>query len=120
MATPHVAGAAAILASPAPGVGRRRAQDAPGVDDRGRSRTLAVYQQGAGRVDVAARSWPTVSVDTAVLSLGVVPQDSAAFTRTLTYDNPTDRPVRLWLSAQVSGTGSDRRERPRSTSASGC
>ena len=41
-----------------------------------------------------------------------MPQDSAAVTRTLTYDNPTDRPVRLRLSAQVSGTGSDADERP--------
>ncbi len=110
MATPHIAGAAAILAAQHPQwdsdeLKNRLVSTSEALSD------IAVTAQGAGRADVADAVAATVSVDTAVLSLGQVPQASEAVTRTLTYDNPTDQPVRLRLSAQVSGTGSDLDER---------
>ena len=111
MATPHIAGAAAILSAQHPQWGpeelkTRLVSTSEALDD------ISVTTQGAGRADVGDAVADTVSVDSAVLSLGQVPQDSPAVTRTLTYDNPTDRPVRLQLGAQVSGTGSDTGERP--------
>ena len=110
MASPHVAGAAAILA----------AQHPKWDDDELKARLVStsdaladipVTTQGAGRADVADAVAPTVSVDTAALSLGRVPQSSPTVTRTLTYTNPTKKPVRLELSAKVSGTGTDAGER---------
>ncbi|HET9421071.1 MAG TPA: S8 family serine peptidase [Nocardioides sp.] len=111
MATPHIAGAAAILAAQHPQwdhdeLKNRLVSTSDALAD------TPVTTQGAGRADVAAAVGTTVSVDTAVLSLGQVPQASGAVTRTLTYQNPTKRPVRLRLGAQVFGTGSDPGERP--------
>ena len=110
MATPHIAGAAAILSAQHPQWGpeelkTRLVSTSEALDD------IPVTTQGAGRADVGDAVAATVSVDTAVLSLGQVPQASGAVTRTLTYDNPTDQPVRLRLSAQVTSTGSDLDER---------
>ncbi|HWM74289.1 MAG TPA: S8 family serine peptidase, partial [Nocardioides sp.] len=110
MATPHIAGAAAILSAQHPQwdhdeLKTRLVSTSEALTD------IPITAQGAGRADVADAVAKTVSVDTAVLSLGQVPQASGAVTRTLTYDNPTDQPVRLQLSAQVSGTGTDTGER---------
>ena len=111
MATPHVAGAAAILAAQHPSWDQDELK-ARLVSTSDVLPDTPVTTQGAGRANVANAVAATVSVDSAVLSLGSVPQDSAAVARTLTYENPTKRPVKLRLSALVSGTGSNAGEHP--------
>lgn len=111
MASPHVAGAAAILAQQHPN------WDAEELKTRLASTTRVLEDapvdfQGAGRVDVAAAVTTPISVSAATLSVGELPQDSAPVTRELTYTNSSARPVRLRLSADVATTGSDRSERP--------
>ncbi|RIQ12955.1 S8 family serine peptidase [Jiangella rhizosphaerae] len=103
MATPHVAGAAAILA-----------QQHPDWDDEQLKQRLItsstpldepVSFQGAGRVDVAAAVGETVSVDQGVVDFGQLAQDAPVVSRTLTYHNPTDRRVTLRISADVTRPG---------------
>lgn len=105
MASPHVAGAAAILAQQHPD------WDAAELKDRLVSTSLKLDEpvtfQGAGRVDVAAAVGRAVAVAPGALSLGDVAQDGDPVTRTLTYTNETDRPVVLRLTAKISSTGSD-------------
>ncbi|HEX6514217.1 MAG TPA: S8 family serine peptidase [Nocardioidaceae bacterium] len=114
MATPHVAGSAAILAQEHPG------WDADELKARlvATSKTLTdepVTFQGGGRVDVAAAVRDTITVDDAVLSMGRIAQESEPVTRTLTYANPNDEAVRLRLSTDVHGTGVDRDHKPQLT-----
>jgi subtilisin family serine protease len=105
MATPHVAGAAAILAQRHPGL------PAAGLKSllMGSAKVhpeLGVYAQGAGRVDVARAINQTVSADPP--ALGFARQrwphnDDTADTRTVTYRNSGAGPVTLSLSAQATG-----------------
>jgi subtilisin family serine protease len=111
MATPHVAGSAAVLAQEHPDwtAAQLKAQLVA------TSRTLPdepVTFQGGGRVDVAAAVADPVTVDAAVLSLGPVRQDGGPVTRAITYSNPTNQIVHLRLSADVHGTGVDAKVRP--------
>jgi subtilisin family serine protease len=105
MSTPHVAGAAAILAqrhSGLPAAGLKSllmgsAKVLPG---------LGVYAQGAGRVDVAGAINQAVSADPP--ALGFARQrwphnDDSADARTVTYRNSGAAPVTLSLSAQGAG-----------------
>ena len=99
MATPHVAGAAAILAQQHPGWTAAELKAAlmasaaptPGV---------SVYSQGAGRLDVARAI--AQSVTTAPASVDVDDNEptghGAPVTRTVTYRNAGARPVTLRLS----------------------
>jgi len=111
MATPHVAGAAALLAQEHPGWDAARLK-AQLVATNKILTGEPVTSSGAGRVDVAAAVDDPVAVDTAVLSLGHIRQDGGPVMRTITYANPTDRVVRLRLSADVRGTGVDTNTRP--------
>jgi len=99
MATPHVAGAAAILTQQHPGWSPRQrktvlmgaAQPTDGVD---------VFGQGAGRVDVARAIRQTVSVDEGSVSFGrqLWPHaDDVPVTKTVTYRNAGAAPVTLSL-----------------------
>ncbi|WP_161962474.1 S8 family serine peptidase [Nocardioides speluncae] len=111
MATPHVAGAAAILAQQHP------EWDAAQLKARlvSTSRTMRnqpVTFQGGGRVDVAAAVRTPVSVDQGTVFLGHSPVTSKPVTRTLTYENTSNRPVRLRLSDGVTSTGGSDRVRP--------
>ncbi len=111
MATPHVAGAAAILAQ------EHQSWTAAELKAQlvATSKTLAdqpVTFQGAGRVDVAAAVADPVTVDQAVLSLGHVAQDASPVTRTVTYSNPTGKAITLRLSAEVRGSGVDENVKP--------
>ena len=110
MATPHVAGAAAILAQQHP-TWTAAALKARLVSS---SRPLGepVAFQGAGRVDVRAAIAGSVTVDNAALSLGRIGSTTAPVTRTLTYHNPARYPVLLQLTPDVTSTGSDPRLRP--------
>ncbi|RIQ22520.1 S8 family peptidase, partial [Jiangella rhizosphaerae] len=99
MATPHVAGAAAILAQQHPGWTAQQLKAAlvAGADDGG----YTVYEQGAGRVDVARAIGQQVQVSPATADFGFLrlPAEGDPPTRTLTYTNPTDAPVTLELAA---------------------
>ncbi|MGX6604268.1 S8 family serine peptidase [Micromonosporaceae bacterium Da 78-11] len=101
MATPHVAGAAAILT-----------QEHPAWSSRQRKTTLMgsaeptsgvnAFDQGAGRVDVAREITQTVAVDEGALSFGlqVWPHgDDVPVTRTVTYRNSGTAAVDLTLTA---------------------
>ncbi|MPZ25437.1 MAG: S8 family serine peptidase [Micromonosporaceae bacterium] len=103
MATPHVAGAAAILrqAEPDLAAGEVKARFAGTGAPRS---DLDVYQQGGGRVDVPAALQAPVTATPAPLDLGFFPypQDGAEPVQAeLTYTNRTDQPVTLDLSLAV-------------------
>ncbi|WP_433430148.1 S8 family serine peptidase [Nonomuraea sp. CA-141351] len=98
MATPHVAGAAAIVAGQHPGwkAGQIKAtlmaSTAPGDE-------LGAYVQGSGRVDVARAVTQQVTAEPATLSMGELElPGSGPREKTLTYRNDGDAAVRLDLS----------------------
>ncbi|MGX7826644.1 S8 family serine peptidase [Actinokineospora sp. 24-640] len=99
MATPHVAGAAAVLAQRHPGWSGARLKAAL----MGSARPLpeaAVFEQGAGRVDIAHALGQTVTADPPALSFGRTPHDDdTPVTRALTYHNTTAAEVELGLTA---------------------
>ena len=111
MATPHVAGAAAILAQQHPD------WSAAALKARllSTSESLAdqpVTFQGAGRVDIGAAIRGRVTVDQGTLSLGRLADTAEPVTRELTYHNASDHRVLVRLSSGVRGTGSDADRRP--------
>ncbi|WP_157520716.1 S8 family serine peptidase [Herbidospora daliensis] len=97
MATPHVTGAAAILAGQHPGWTPDRikaalmASTAPGEE-------LGAYVQGSGRVDVARAVTQQVTTEPASLTMGDFELPVPPAERTLTYRNEGDAAVRLTLS----------------------
>jgi subtilisin family serine protease len=105
MATPHVAGAAAILAQQHPD------WDADEIKARltSTSTPLAgqpVTFQGGGRLDITTAVNAPVTVEHGILSLGRVDHGAEEVVRTLTYHNVSDEPVTLRLSRDVTSTGS--------------
>lgn len=112
MATPHVAGAAAILSQEHPDwTGARikqalTASTAPGAG-------LSAYQQGTGRVDVARAVTQSVVSDQTSVSFGVQQwphADDKPGSQTVTYRNNGDTPVTLDLS--IAATGPDGKAAP--------
>ncbi|WP_338087204.1 S8 family peptidase, partial [Nonomuraea zeae] len=100
MATPHVAGAAAIMAQRHPdwtGPQIKAALMSTAKDDR-----LSAYQQGAGRVDVARAYSQQVFAVTTGADFGAVEGDAAPVTRELTYTNLGGGPVTLALAPALS------------------
>jgi subtilisin family serine protease len=104
-ATPHVAGAAALLAEQHPDwqadqlkamlMGSAKPND-----------TLTVFEQGAGRVDVADAVSASVFASPASISNGTVQwphDDDQPVVNTLTYTNASAQPVTLDLAADVTG-----------------
>lgn len=99
MATPHVAGAAALLAQRHPSwtaaalknalVGSSKVVAGQGVDE-----------QGGGRLDVA-EAFARGVVATGTLNLGVQGPDSAGMTKEVVYTNVSERPVHLALSLKM-------------------
>ncbi|MFG2480835.1 S8 family serine peptidase [Streptomyces fagopyri] len=104
MATPHVAGAAAILFQQHPDwtpeqVKRQLMQSATGAKEHG------AYFQGAGRVDVARAVDQEVTADTAGLDFGLIRWTDGMrppATKTITYRNPGAEPVTLQLKHNAS------------------
>ncbi len=105
MATPHVAGAAAILAQQHPTWSAKEFKDAlmaSAVPNAAQS----VWNQGAGEVNVAAAYAQPLLVDPPSLSLGrqLWPHgDDPVLTRTLTYRNTGSSTLALTLSVTTRG-----------------
>jgi subtilisin family serine protease len=89
MATPHVAGAAAILAGQHPSWHADRIKSAL-MGSAKPHPALSVFEQGAGRLDVARAVTQTVQAEPASLNAGVAQwphHDDVPITKTLTYHN---------------------------------
>ncbi|WP_029136972.1 S8 family peptidase [Nakamurella lactea] len=99
MATPHVAGAAAILAEQHPdwtGPQLANALTSSAKDDG-----YSPYEQGAGRVDVARATTQPVR-SSGQLDFGAVPAEQAApISKTLTYTNDSDQPITLTVTPSM-------------------
>ena len=96
MATPHVAGAVAIL--------KQRHQDWTGdrlkqvlISSADRSKPFTAYQQGGGRVDVAKAIDASFYSSPAVVSAGSVPPTGAPVEKSVGYVNTSDSDVTLSL-----------------------
>lgn len=105
MATPHAAGAAAILAQQHPDwTGPRLKAALMGSADP--AGELTAYDQGAGRLNVAAAIEQTVTAQPASLSFGMQRwphEDDQPVSRTLTYQNHAAEPVTLGLASALIG-----------------
>ncbi|MFC0114460.1 S8 family serine peptidase [Kibdelosporangium aridum] len=99
MATPHVAGAAAILAAQHPDWTGQQVKVAL-MNSAHPVAGATVYQQGAGRLDVARAVNQTVSTNVGSLSLGYIkwPGPGSVLSKSLTYKNSGAAPVTLALS----------------------
>ncbi|HEX6352509.1 S8 family serine peptidase [Actinophytocola sp.] len=105
MATPHVAGAAAILAGQHPDWPADRLKSTLMASSKANTE-LSAYEQGAGRVDVAAAVDANVFASPASLSYGLVlypHDDDEPITKTLTYTNSGSSPVTLDVAAEAAG-----------------
>lgn len=103
MATPHVAGAAAILAGEHPDWPAAQLK-ATLMDSAKPTEGLTVYQQGAGRVDVARAVTQPVQATPASISLGMMRwphRDDQPIATTVTYRNSGSVPVVLDLTTDV-------------------
>ncbi len=105
MATPHVSGAAALLAQANPdwtGEQLKAALTSSAVP----TGTYGAFQQGTGRIDVPAALAQSVIAETGPLSFGVVqfPHDTAEpVVRDLTYRNLAEADVTLALTTETTG-----------------
>ncbi|MFI0503858.1 S8 family peptidase [Streptomyces albogriseolus] len=105
MATPHVSGAAALLAQKHPDW-RARELKAALMASATPSPGLTVFEQGAGRVDVGRAISQTVTADPASLSFGKAlwpHNDDKPVTKTVTYRNTGDSDVTFDLAVQAGG-----------------
>ncbi|MEE6257224.1 S8 family peptidase [Plantactinospora sonchi] len=103
MATPHVAGAAAILAGAHPDWKADQLKAAL-MGSAAPTDGLTIFEQGTGRVDLAAALGTTVVAAPTNLNLGTVQwphHDNAPISRTLTYTNFGTSPITLDLAADV-------------------
>ncbi|MEW2624495.1 S8 family serine peptidase [Streptomyces sp. NPDC048106] len=105
MATPHVAGVAALLAQEHPDWTGARLKDA--LMSTSRQLDVSAYTVGAGRVSVPDAVGATVTATgSADLGFHSWPYDAdKPVTRTLTYTNSGDQDVHLTLSAQGAPDG---------------
>ncbi|HEX2313613.1 MAG TPA: S8 family serine peptidase, partial [Thermomonospora sp.] len=104
MATPHVAGAAALLAQRHPGWTGRRLKAAL-MNTARPSAGETPFTQGAGRVDVARAVSQQVTASTGSVSGRLRWPRRTPVTRTVTYANTGSRPVTLSLRTSGSRLG---------------
>jgi subtilisin family serine protease len=105
MATPHVAGAVALLAQRHPDATAGQLK-ALAMNSAKAHPEQTAYQQGAGRVDVAAAIDQTITTAPASVSFGRPEwphHDDTPVDRTVTYHNSGDGPVTLGLTLEVTG-----------------
>ncbi|WP_037263574.1 S8 family serine peptidase [Kibdelosporangium aridum] len=103
MATPHVAGAAAILAAQHPDWTGQQIKAA--LMSTANPVSATIYQQGAGRLDVARAVSQTVTANVGSLSMGFIkwPHSTDKVTKPVTYTNSGSTPVTLALELQDAG-----------------
>lgn len=107
MATPHVAGSAAILAQEHPGWSELQLKTALMASAKATD-GMTVFGEGAGRVDVARAITQTVTVPEGSVSFGrqAYPHtDDSPIVKTVTYRNDGPDPVTLSLAARATETG---------------
>ncbi|MFV2113962.1 S8 family serine peptidase [Micromonospora sp. LOL_025] len=96
MATPHVAGAAAVLAQQHPDW--TAAQLKPTLIGTSKDAGHTAYEQGAGRLDLARAVRQQVTTGTVNVDFGTVsPNTDPRLDRQVSYHNPTAQPVTLTL-----------------------
>ena len=102
MATPHVAGAAAIIAGKYPNLAgnETKAFLMSTATDLGHD----LYAQGAGRVDLVRAIDPSI-IASGNLNFGRFAYPHSPVNRTLTYTNHTDQPITLKLSTSITSGG---------------
>ncbi|GAA2393542.1 S8 family serine peptidase [Nonomuraea africana] len=106
MATPHVAGTAAILKQRHPEWKAAQLKDAL-ISTARTAQNLTFYEQGGGRVDIARAVSQGVTA-TGVLDLGSFEDgDSARPAGSITYTNSTQAPVSLTLAATLRNPDGD-------------
>jgi subtilisin family serine protease len=104
MATPHVAAAAGILAAAHEDWTPEQLKAA--LVGTSKDVGAGVYEQGAGRLDLARAATQPVVDDVSSISARVThPYDGQAVTRTVTYRNTGSAPVTLDLSVALSHDG---------------
>ncbi|MFL6076776.1 MAG: S8 family serine peptidase [Mycobacteriales bacterium] len=102
MATPHVAGGAALLAQEHPNWTADQLKAA--LMDSAHPVTGAdIYGQGTGRLDLARATSQQVRATVGSLSMGVLAPGAAPVTKTLTYADDSDGPVTLALATDAPG-----------------
>ncbi|GAB2612213.1 S8 family serine peptidase [Streptomyces capparidis] len=100
MATPHVAGAAAVLAQEHPEWDARRLKAAL-VSTAEPGAGLGVFEQGTGRVDLARATGQGVHAVPGALSTVLPWGRTEPVTKQVTYHNDGDEPLTLRLSLEV-------------------
>ncbi|MGW1057213.1 S8 family peptidase [Micromonospora rubida] len=96
MATPHVAGAAAIIAQQHPDW--TASQLKPTLMSTAKDGGFTAYEQGAGRLDVARAVRQPVHSTTPNVDFRIAsPTDTPQISRQISYVNPTKQPVTLKL-----------------------
>ncbi|MGK5518212.1 S8 family peptidase [Micromonospora sp. URMC 107] len=104
MATPHVAGAAAVLAQQHPDW--TAAQLKPTLIGTSKDNGHTAYEQGAGRLDLARAVRQQVTTSTVNVDFGTVsPNTDPRVERQVAYHNPTDAPVTLTLTPALHKVG---------------
>ncbi|MFE9748481.1 S8 family serine peptidase [Saccharothrix saharensis] len=105
MATPHVAGAAAVLAQQHPDWTGAQIKAAL-VGSARNNPALTAFDQGAGRVDLAKAITTSLTAEPASLALGLQKwphNDDTPVSKSVTYRNEGTAPITLTLAAEAKG-----------------
>ncbi|MFE7616858.1 S8 family serine peptidase [Streptomyces sp. NPDC057496] len=102
MATPHMTGAAAIVAQQHPDLTGKQIKALLMATSKDLGHDL--FAQGAGRVDVARAVDPRITADGG-LNFGRAEYPHSPVSRKITYNNWTDEPITLALSSSASSSG---------------